>query len=138
MIKINDLVQSEIQSTQDYDCRIYCPMRSDNSYMLRDQIIPDYNSEYLEEDGGYRPIPGGNYGPEGGHGPGGNPGPGGGHGPGGYPGHGGYHGPKIWHGHGGYYGHQYYPDINYFYFLNSLYYRYYPYDPYYDYYYDTY
>ena len=155
MVKINESVQSEIQSIQEYDCRVYCPMRGDNSYMPRDEILPEYNSEYLADEGGYRPGPGGghgpggNPGPGGGHGPGGNPGPGGGHGPGGYPGHGGGHGPggfpghggghgHIWHGHGGYYGNHYYPDINYFYFLNSRYFQYYPYDPYYDYYYDTY
>ena len=163
MNEINEQIpSSNLPIEEEYIYCMYCPMMCANSYMLRDQMIPEYNIEDFETEEGYRPGPGGNPGP--GHGPGGNPGPGHGpggnpgpghgpggnpgpsHGPGGNPGpshgpgpgHGPIHGPKIWHGHGGYYGHKYYKDINYLYYLNSRYHLYYPYDPYFDYYHNTY
>ncbi|HEY8889287.1 MAG TPA: hypothetical protein VIM70_03415, partial [Clostridium sp.] len=85
MSKKNQKLLSTILPMQKYNYCMDCPILCENSYMQRDQMMPEYNSEDSED--GYRPGQGG------GHGPGGNPGQGGGHGPGGNPGQGGGHGP---------------------------------------------
>jgi len=122
------------------------------------QIMPEYNSEYSEGEEGYRPepirppVPAPTHPSAPAHGPVHPSAPAHGpvhpsapaHGPvhPSAPAHNPIHVPihwhKIWHGHDGYYGHQYYKDINYFYYTKSHYYHQYPYDPYFDYYNNTY
>jgi len=76
-------------------------------------MMCEYNSEYFEDEGEYRPGTGVDPTPV-------------------------HHGPMLWHGHGGYYRNKYYNDINYFYYIRSCYHLYSPYDPYFDYYNNTY
>ena len=58
MANINEQAPITIQEMQEYNYRTYYEKMWEDYYMLRSQMVPEYN-EYPEDEGEYRPGPGG-------------------------------------------------------------------------------